>query len=57
MAKLLDNWKTTLGGVAAILAGLAAILNGITAGDMEGVGAGAAGVAVGWGLLQAQDAA
>lgn len=56
MQKMLDNWKTTLGGVAAILAGAAALLNGIIAGDVQAMGAGAAGVAVGWGMLQAQDA-
>ena len=56
MSKFLVNWKTTVGGVAAILAGLAALLNGIAAGSAEQMGAGAAGVATGWALLHAQDA-
>lgn len=57
MDKILENWRTSLGGVAAILAGAAAILNGILAGDLEIIMGGVAGVGVGWGLIQAQDAA
>jgi hypothetical protein len=53
---LMKNWKTTLGGIAGLLAGLATALKLITTGDIPGaVTAGIAGVGAFWTGWHAQD--
>lgn len=48
------NWKTTAGGVGAVLAGLAAVLKGLSTGDWS-VLAGLPGLIAGVGLIFAKD--
>lgn len=51
------NWKTSTGGLAAILGGLAGLLKGIVDGDlsMESVSILVSTIGAGFGLLKAKD--
>lgn len=52
-----SNWKTTLGGVAAILGGIVTIIHGVTVSptDTSSIMAGGTAIAGGIGLLFAKD--
>ena len=51
----MKSWKTTLSGVAAILAALGGLAKGVSDGNYEIVGASITGIITGIGLIMARD--
>lgn len=53
--KLRGSWRTTGGGIGAIILGLGMIISGFAGGDMGQVAAGAGSIVSGIGLMAARD--
>jgi hypothetical protein len=51
----MSSWKTTLAGIAAVLASLAVSLKAVVAGDYATAVTAAAGISAGIGLIFARD--